>query len=379
VRRVEMPDFWNPYKIDTIIQYGTMAARSLRDERICEMTVSAFSRKTPKVKKVVSEAKTLCAAFVDVVKRWLDDEGSGNYLLKVDDDCIPCNDFWVNLHLEDSVMRLLTLSDNMVVSLLRTPWIGDRGRFDTTAVIASRNVWSMFVTWSKNALSKHNNIEDNTTRFFAKFLNDCKLFRQYTNRSLIQLRPHAGTVLDCLNNEKFARDFNYTGKNPYLSTIKSHLSDIRAMSDLYQVSICGACIASLLNYSGRLTSDNPSLHVVCNMKTEEDRNKLADVIRGALKSIFYVDVAVHVMGIGNPNAGGYDMAVLNGLESYENHVEAICNCFNDGLFDGAPVVLFARTVGGMSFIEDMEMLGATIWYNTSREMIAGIRRKVFGL
>jgi hypothetical protein len=33
----------------------------------------------------------------------------------------------------------------------------------------------------------------------------------------------------------------------------------------------------------------------------------------------------------------------------------------------------------MSFIEDMEMLGAKMWYNTSREMIAGLRRKVLGL
>jgi hypothetical protein len=341
--------------------------------------VSAFSRKTPKVKKVVSEAKTLCAAFVDVVKRWLDDEGSGNYLLKVDDDCIPCNEFWVNLHLDENVIRLLNSNNDVVVSLLRVPWMPEKDRFDTTGVIANRHVWSVFVEWSKSVLSKYNSIDDNTTRFFAKFLNDCKVERHYTNRSLIQLRPHSGTVLDGLNNEKFSRDFNYNNKNPYLDVIRSHITEIRTMSDFYQVSICGACIAALLNYSGRMTSDDPSLYVVTNINTEPDRNKMADIIQSALMKIFSVDFSVNINAIGRPNAGGYDMAIISGLDTYENHVDVICNCFADGLFDGAPVVLIARTVGGISFIEDMEMIGATIWYNTSREMIGGLRRKVFGL
>jgi hypothetical protein len=374
-----MPDFWNPHKIDTVIQYGTMASRSLRDERICEMTLAAFTRKTPKVKKVVSEEKTMCGAFVDVVRKWLEDTDSGNYLLKVDDDCIPCHDFWVNLHIDGNVIRLLNSCNDIVVSLLRVPWMSEKDRFDTTGVIANRHVWSMFVEWSKNIFKKYSNIDDNTTRFFAKFLNERKVERHYTMRSLIQLRPHSGTVLDGLNNEKFSRDFNYTSKNPYLDVIRSYLTETRTMSDFYQVSICGACIAALLNYSGRMTSDSPSLYIVTNIASEADRNNLSEVIHSALNKVFSVDVLVNITATGRPNAGGYDMAVLSGMDNYEDYVGAICNCFCDGLLDGAPVVLFAKTVGGMSFIEDMEMLGATIWYNTSREMIAGLRRKVFGL
>jgi hypothetical protein len=374
-----MAGFWNPHRIDTVVQYGTKASRTAKDERICEMTLAAFTRKTPIVKKVVTEAKTMCSAFVDVITRWLDDEGSGNYLLKVDDDCIPCNDFWINLHLDDNVIRLLNSYNDIVVSLLRVPWMSEKERFDTTGVIANRHLWSMFVEWSKNELSKYNSVDDNTTRFFAKFLNNCKIERRYTNRSLIQIRPHAGSVLDGLNKEKFSRDFNYNNKNPYLDVIRSYITEIRTMSDFYQVSICGACIAALLNYSGRMTSDSPSLYIVTNINTEADRNKMADVIQSAVKKVFSVDLSVNITGTGRPNAGGYDMAILSGMDNYENYVGTICNCFADGLFDGAPIVLFAKTVGGMSFIEDMEMLGATIWYNTSREMIAGLRRKVFGL